>query len=415
LIPQPLVVVNAWGARGVAPLAALLLALGAAFFFYVRAVRRAEPVPLPGVLALAATGLALAGFAPVLFSSDVYAYAAYGELARIGLNPYAPVPAGITDPIVRAAQVQWVSAFPICVYGPAFVLAARAIVGLVAGYGLGAALQALRVLASLAFLLCGVLAYSAFGGDRASRLRAAATIALNPPAIWSAVEGHNDALALAVVLAGFAVMRRYHALGAAVVALSGVVKLPGIVAAAAAGIADRRAVLGAILGIACALVLSVPLVAGVSLRLASHGVYAPQASLQAIAAPLSPALAWLLALALAIALAARGRALLRTGNVEGWIWFALAGWVLVPNPYPWYGLWLVATAALAPRSRAGGVAIALSFTSLLRYAPDAIATPPPALAAALGLAASLPLLALTPLGGMRRDVTAAIMSDSYDG
>ena len=26
-------------------------------------------------------------FVPVLFSSDVYAYAAYGEMARIGLNP----------------------------------------------------------------------------------------------------------------------------------------------------------------------------------------------------------------------------------------------------------------------------------------------------------------------------------------
>ncbi|HYL26457.1 MAG TPA: hypothetical protein VEW74_01415 [Candidatus Nitrosotalea sp.] len=369
---------------------------------------------MPGALVLAAVGLAIAWFAPVLFSSDVYAYAAYGELARIGLNPYAPIPSGITDPIVRAAQVQWVSAFPICVYGPAFVLAARGIVGFFAAYGLGPALDALRILASLAFLLCGALAYAAFGGDRASRLRAAATIVLNPPAIWCAAEGHNDALALAVVLAGFAVMRRYRNFGAAIIALSGTVKIPGIAAAAAAGLADRRALLGAAGGATLAAALSLPLLAGAASRIAPHGVYAPQASLQAIAASLSPPLAWVLALAVAVALIARGRALLRVENVEGWIWFALAAWVLVPNPYPWYGLWLVAVAALAPRSRVGSVAIALSLTSLLRYVPDAIATPAPAVAAVLGLAAALPLLALTPLR-MRRDGTAVIMSDSYDG
>ena len=74
--------------------------------------------------------------------------------------------------------------------------------------------------------------------------------------------------------------------------------------------------------------------------------------------------------------------------------FGLAAWVLVPNPYPWYGLWLVALAGLAPRSRAGAVAILLSLTALLRYVPDAIAIPSPPIGVALGIAAALPLLGL---------------------
>lgn len=407
-LSQPLVVATEWGVRGAAPLAALLLAISLAFFFYLRALRRTEPLPLRALLALAAAGIAIAWLAPVLFSSDVYAYAAYGELSRIGLNPYAPVPAGTTDLVVRAAQVQWMSAFPICVYGPAFVLAARSLVALFEPYGLGATLEALRAVASLGFLLSGALAYAAFNGDRVTRLRAAATIVLNPPAIWCAAEGHNDAIALAVVLAGFVVMRRYRNLGSALVALSGAIKLPGIAAAAAAAIADRRAAPGAITGIALALALSIPMLAGAALRVAPHGTYAPQASLQAIAAPLSPVLGWILAVAVAGWLAARGLALLRTGDAEGWIWFALSAWVLIPNPYPWYGLWLVSVAALAPRSRAAAVALALSLTSLLRYVPDAIATPSPPIAAALGVAAALPLLALMPLGNTRRRVTTML-------
>jgi hypothetical protein len=42
---------------------------------------------------------------------------------------------------------------------------------------------------------------------------------------------------------------------------------------------------------------------------------------------------------------------------------------------------------------------------LLRYVPDAVGVPSPALAAALGVAAALPLLVLVP----------GIMSDSHDG
>ncbi len=391
----PLVVVTNWGIKGVPLLGGVLLALAVGAVAYWRTLRRTRPVSLKAVCAAAAIALAAAWLVPVLFSSDVYAYAAYGEMARIGFNPYALAPADAADPLLRAAQLQWVTAFPICLYGPAFVALADFLVTTLAPWGPPAQLDAFRVTASAAFLLCVPLAYCAFSGDRAQRLRAAATIGLNPAAIWCAAEGHNDAIALAVVLAGFVLVRRrlFNA-GAAVVALSSIIKPPGMAAAIALAIVERRARIGALAGIAIAVALSSPLIAGVATQLAPHGTYAPQASLQAIFRPLGAFVSCAAAFVAAALLARRGVALLRARLAEGWIWLGLAAWVLVPNPYPWYALWLVALAGLAPRSRAGAVAILLSLTALLRYVPDAIAIPSPPIAAALGIAAALPLLGL---------------------
>ncbi len=393
--PQPLLVATDWGVAAAAPLGALLAAVAIAGFFYWRAMQRADPLPLGVVLAASAAGLAIAWCAPLLFSSDVYAYAAYGEMERIGLNPYAAAPVPASDVVVRAAQLQWESAFPICVYGPAFVGLARAIVTLLAPLGLLAQLEAFRVTASVAFFLCIVLVVATYPGDRASRLRAAATIGLNPVAIWSAAEGHNDTIAMIAVLSGFVLYRRkFFNAGAAVVALSALIKPPGMVAAIVLAAVERRARLGAILGIAIALGFSLPLISGVATRLAPHGKYAPQASLQAIVAPFSRLGAWGLAVAVSVVLAMRAAALLRLGKTEGWVWLGLAAWVLLPNPYPWYALWLIALAALAPGTLPGFVAISLSFTSLLRYIPDAIGTPSPAVGALLGIVATLPFLRL---------------------
>jgi hypothetical protein len=393
--PAPLVVVTNWGVAAVPLLGGLLLACAAAAVAYWRALRKTQPVSLQTSCAWAVVALAAAWFVPVLFSSDVYAYAAYGEMARAGLDPYALAPVGAADALVRDAQVQWGTAFPVCLYGPAFVALARFLVTTLAPFGPLVQLDAFRVTASAAFLLCVPLAYFAFKGDRAERLRAAATIGLNPAAIWCAAEGHNDAIALAAILAGFVLVnRRLLNAGAALVALSSLIKPPGIAAAIGLAIAQRRARIGAVTGIAIAVALSSPLIVGVATQLAPHGTYAPQASFQAIFFPLGTFVSCAAAVVAGALLARRGVALLRGRFVEGWIWLGLAGWVLVPNPYPWYALWLVALAALASRSRAGAVAIMLSLTALLRYIPDAIALPSPALAVALGIAAALPLVGL---------------------
>jgi alpha-1,6-mannosyltransferase len=389
------VVVTGWGAAGVPYLGALTILLAAAAFLYLRVLRRVRPLALNVSCAIAAAGLLAALLWPVIFSSDVYAYAAYGEMARIGLNPYAHPPAHVSDAVVRAAQAQWGSAFPICLYGPAFVTFARWLAEGLGPLGLAAQLAGFRVAACVAFLLCVPLAYLAFSGEVPVRLRAAATIGLNPVAIWCAAEGHNDAIALAAVLGGFALVRQNRfGLGAALVALSATIKAPGAVAALALATANRSARAGAIAGLALAFVASLPLITGVATQLAPHGSYAPQASLQAIFAPLGPALAPAIAIVVAGLLARNGLMRLRLGQDEGWTYLALGAWVLIPNPYPWYGVWLVAVAALAPRTRTGMTALALSLTSILRYLPDAIATPAPLLAVFLGVLASLPLVAL---------------------
>ncbi|MGA2761217.1 MAG: hypothetical protein ABSF08_12975, partial [Candidatus Cybelea sp.] len=97
VVEQPLAVVTNWGAAAVPPLGITLLAIFAAGLIYWWVVQRARPVSLQLVAVAAAAALVAAWCAPLLFSSDVYAYAAYGEMARIGLNPYVLAPLNSSD------------------------------------------------------------------------------------------------------------------------------------------------------------------------------------------------------------------------------------------------------------------------------------------------------------------------------
>ncbi len=404
-LAQPLIVATNWGRFGAALLGVLLGALGIGAITYRRAIGSAASSSPLGIAIATGVALAAAWCMPVLFSSDVYAYAAYGELARLGHNPYAHAELSRANALLSAAAWQWGNAIPVCVYGPAFVALAVAVVAVLGQLGTLAQLEGMRAVASAALVLCIPLAYAAFPGDRTRRLTAATAIGLNPAAIWCAAEGHNDAIALAVALMGFALVRRRRfGMGAAIVALSGLVKAPGAAAAIALAGVERRARTGAAVGIALFAALSLPLLVSLVSQVAPHGQYAPQASLQAVVAPIAVLVLgsqrWASLVALIIAagvcafLARSGIARLRRRADGGWIWLGLAAWVLIPNPYPWYGLWLVALAGLAVRSRAGNVAIALSLTAALRYVPDAIALPGPAGTVALGIIATLPLVGL---------------------
>src|ERR1700693_2044772 len=83
-LSQPLVVVTAWRDYGLD-------------FFVIFAL----------TIALAASALIAAFSWPIVFSSDVYAYAAYGDLTLHGHNPYIPVSAAYHDRFVDAARWQW--------------------------------------------------------------------------------------------------------------------------------------------------------------------------------------------------------------------------------------------------------------------------------------------------------------------
>jgi hypothetical protein len=329
-----------------------------------------------------------------MLSSDVYAYATYGEMATRGLDPYSHEPLTLADPIFAAAIRQWGNPPPVCVYGPLFVAISRALLAATAGLGVAAQLDWLRALAMSALLACVPLAYLAFAplGQRA-RLVAAAAIALNPVALWSAAEGHNDALFLAFALAGFALVRRFGVgVGTGIVAFSASIKAPGAIAALAFVLAQRgrNARLASLAGliVAGALLLAWCLPAAVEIaRGAAHGGrYLPSVSLSDIGPLCTIVIVGLLTIV-------GIRALLR-GEIDGWATLALALWCALPNPYPWYALWFLPVAALAPRSRAAAIIVALSLTTTLRYLPDVYGQINPLTNVGLSLLAFAPLLAL---------------------
>jgi hypothetical protein len=407
-VRQPIAVVTNWHAYGGALFAILFAACATGTIAYVASVRlalRQGDAVVRSTLVVCVLAIVGAWLMPVIFSSDVYAYAAYGALWSLGGNPYvhAALPHG--NAIFDAASWQWGNPPPACVYGPAFVWFSAGIVAATHALGVTVTLDALRLAASLALPLCARLAYAAFGGDETHRAAAAALIGLNPVAVWCAVEGHNDALALAAVLGGFALVRGGQpVIGGALTALSGALKFPGLAAVPAVAITAPRARPGLAAGTFATLLLSIPLLQGVATQLVPQGRYAPQASFEAIVKPLAllavgddrfAAFAtWSIALAAAAAFAVVAIRRVRGGRSDGWAYLAAGGWLLVPNPYPWYAVWLLPVAAIAPRAKASTVLLWLSLASLLRYVPDAVGVVTPVQEVVLGIAATIPLAAL---------------------
>ncbi len=86
-----------------------------------------------------------------------------------------------------------------------------------------------------------------------------------------------------------------------------------------------------------------------------HGHYQPQYSLQALGVlgwrSLEPSHALAAGAAIALALCAvaatAGIAALRARDASTAAWFAIVVWLALPNPYPWYALWVLPVAALA--------------------------------------------------------------------
>ncbi|HZY98795.1 MAG TPA: hypothetical protein VFE36_04410 [Candidatus Baltobacteraceae bacterium] len=410
-LTQPLAVVTNWGAYGRAIFGVLFAMLAVATIVYFHVIRNLwddddrYTLRAGSIALLAALAAVCAWLIPFTFSSDVYAYAAYGELARLGANPYGHAPLPASDPVFSAATWQWGNPIPVCVYGPLFVVIAQLVVTALGAFGTTMQLDGLRVVAVVSLLACVPLAFATFPGTPLARSLAAFTIGLNPVAIWCAVEGHNDAIALAVVLAGIALARNGQPFaGAVVAALAGTIKLTGILGAVAGATFGPRARAGALLGAIATLALLIPLLHAVTTELAPQGRFAPEASLEALVKPLiftvvhgdamATVLTTLVAAIAALACVMRGVARLRDARVEGWIYFALGAWLLIPNPYPWYSLWLLPLAAAAPNTRPAAVAIWLSLFSVLRYVPDAVGAPAPPAAAILGAIATLPFLAL---------------------
>jgi hypothetical protein len=380
-LAQPLPVVTAWGSYGAAVFAifaATLLVAAIAAWSAVRDFARfpatqARTVPIAIVLCAALT-LVIALAWPVVYSSDAYAYAAYGDLALRGLDPYALAPPGVHDALLDATRWQWSGTFPVCVYGPGFVALAPSVVALFAPAGVPATLLVLRVLACLTFALAAAFFRMLLEPEPARERNAAlAAFALNPVALWSVAEGHNDALMMCFALGGVALIRRGTPFaGGLALGLSPLVKLPAAVAAplvalylGARGRVRAALVLcaGFALALAFAAALIVPHALTAAATLHAHGHYAPQSSLQALTGALP-------AFALCGFIVLAGLWALARGDVQGALWIAIALWIALPNPYPWYALWILPLAAGLRGNLAAGL-WAATISGALRYLPDA--------------------------------------------
>ena len=141
---------------------------------------------------------ALAG--PVLLSTDLYTYWAYGRVGAIhGENPYAVPPSAFPDdPAYPRMGADWRETTT--VYGPGFTLASEGL-AVVAGGSARVTAWMYRTLAA-----CAVLAITVLAARISSRgALAAAFVGWNPLlAVHFAGGGHNDAWMMALVVGALA-------------------------------------------------------------------------------------------------------------------------------------------------------------------------------------------------------------------
>lgn len=373
-LAQPLAVVTYWQQFGLLMWIALFIAVALASIGYFAALT--SSMRLRMTIATGALACAAALAFPVVFSSDPYAYAGYGWLALHGHNPYAHEAIAVRNPLLDAVLWQWGNPPPVCVYGPAFVWFSEFLVWCFQAAGPAAPLWAFRIAACTALVLCAPLAHAAF--PERMRATAAAGIALNPIAIWSCAEGHNDVYVLAVALAGFALIRQSRALmGGVLLALSALVKVPGLIAAAGATIACARdarfsrVIPGAAVGLVISVLIGSPALAQLARNASGGHYYFPQFSIQYVLASLFGEVAGLSLTAVLIsASVVLGVSLLRKQNETAFTFFALALWLAIPNPYPWYALWILPLAFVRGAAVQWAI-VALTLFMVLRYLPDA--------------------------------------------
>ncbi|MFM7718444.1 MAG: hypothetical protein ACKO8G_02980, partial [Actinomycetota bacterium] len=242
---------------------AALLAAAALAFAFLLAEAVAGRVRLRAVLWLAIAANVAVLAAPLLFSRDVYSYAAYGRIVAVhGANPYAAAPSAFPgDPATALVGARWLDATS--VYGPAWTAIAALLAG--AFDSLAGLVAAFRVVAASATIATIALLPSLVRRLAPGReALAVAAFGCNPVVVVHVVGGgHNDAvvgLGVAAAIALVASGRR--ALAAAILAAAAAVKAPAAVplllllvaTAAAAGPGARlRALRGPILAAAVVL------------------------------------------------------------------------------------------------------------------------------------------------------------------
>jgi alpha-1,6-mannosyltransferase len=179
-------------------------------------------------------------FGMPLASSDLYSYAAQAQLARHGLDPYTTTPADL--PAVALGKfldnVAWKWVDTPSPYGPLWVAVSKWVAALTGNHALVSVLL-LRLLPFAAIVLTARL-LPVLAGRYARRADLALWLAIGNPLIMvhAVGGGHNDAVMVALIVAGLVLVSRpaagWHDLvaGIALMTLAAAVKSPGLVAVA---------------------------------------------------------------------------------------------------------------------------------------------------------------------------------------
>jgi hypothetical protein len=319
--------------------------------------------PLLPVLALAVAIQLTPLAAPLLLSTDVYAYWTYGRIQAVhDGNPYVDRPIEFRhDPAFRLLGADWRE--KPSVYGPSFTVASAA-GSAVAGDSASASRWFFRGLASLGAL--GVLAGLAARARR--RAFAVAFVGWNPLlALHFAGGGHNDVLMAALMVPGVALAPGAAAGMAWTGAIS--VKVVPLVFVPLWAIAHRRwlrtAITGFALAAAAVAAVAVPLYGSAWLR-----IFSPVANQLRQTSSLGLPY-WLSRLGVPQNAARDALALL---FVLGYLWLLREAWqgrarlalaaafLLLATSWlqPWYAVWLVPLAALEEDRLAQGLALGLT-------------------------------------------------------
>jgi hypothetical protein len=319
--------------------------------------------PLMPVLAIAVAIQVAPLAAPLLLSTDVYAYWDYGRVQAVhDGNPYADLPSEFpADPAFRRMGADWRD--KPTVYGPSFTLASAGGAAAV-GDSVSAARWFFRGLATLGSL--GLLAALAAWAPR--RVFAVAFVGWNPLlALHFAGGGHNDVLMATLLAAALCLGPRR--LGGAAWAASISVKVVPLVFLPLWALAERRrlreAAIGFALGAAAIAAVAVPLYGPEWLR-----IFSPVANQLRQTSSLGLAY-WLDRLGVPQNIARDALALL---FVIAYVWLLreawrgrarlalAAGFLLLATSWlqPWYAVWLVPLAALEEDRLAQGLALVLT-------------------------------------------------------
>ncbi|MFJ4675149.1 polyprenol phosphomannose-dependent alpha 1,6 mannosyltransferase MptB [Kitasatospora sp. NPDC088783] len=327
---------------------------------------------------------------PPLFSRDVYSYLAQGAMLAGGFDVYADGPAVLGGSV--AQQVPQVWQHTPAPYGPGFLLLARVAAPLADHPYAGTLLLRLSAVLAVVALTALLPALArALGTDPAGALRLGA---LNPLVLLHLVAGaHNDAVPLALMLAGLLAATRRRPLPAAVlITLAALVKAPAALALPVAwwiagrpddapGRGRRSRCAVTVLVAAAATTAAVTAAAGTGYGWvgalttpATASSWSPSTALGRLAAdllgvaPEGPvgAARLLGAVGAAVALGLLAARVVRRGS-EPAAALALAFGALValgPAFRPWYALWCVVPAAFAARTAGARRAAELTCAAL---------------------------------------------------